>query len=156
MKSEVRLFKQLPETNDQEKKYISVIRNAVMDGEVDDPLKFYARVARLERLFKKLKDDYQIKDVVLDEAQFYGEKVFDHGEAQFQVKEVGVRFDFDNCEDSEYTQIKEDMAVLNAKKKEREKFLKSITPEMEVFGSDGLQLKPAVKSSTTQVVVKLK
>jgi len=35
---------------------------------------------------------------------------------------------------------------------EREDFLKSITPGTEIFDNDGVQLNPAIKTSTTKVV----
>jgi len=92
----------------------------------------------------------------LEEAEKYGTKSFEKGNAKFQVKEVGVTYDFNNCNDFEYETLCKSISELTEKKKQRELFLKSITPDIEIFGSDGIKLNPAVKKSTTQVVITLK
>lgn len=153
--SAISIFRKLPETNEQVKKYHSLIRESVLSGEVN-ALDFAAQISALEKLFKNLKTDHLIKDAVLEEAEKYGAKSFEKGNAKFQIKETGVMFDYDNCEDAEYNDIVNQIDKLTRVKKERESFLKSITPEMEVYGKDGIQLKPAVKKSTTSVTVILK
>jgi hypothetical protein len=155
MESAISLFKQLPETKQQIKDYSRLIKESVLNGEVE-PLQFAAIISALEQLFKGLKSDVLIKDVILEEAEKYGSKTIDKENVKFQIKEVGVKYDFTNCDDNEYDLLCDRIAELSAAKKERENFLKSITPEMEVYGSDGTQLKPAIKSSTTSVAVILK
>jgi len=49
-----------------------------------------------------------------------------------------------------------DELVAKTKRTDREKFLKSITPDMEVFNSDGVKLETPIKKSTTSVVITLK
>jgi len=155
MESAISIFTKLPETEAQVKEYTRLIKESVLNGEVE-PLTFAAHVSALEQLFKALKSDVLIKDVILEEAEKYGSKSFEKDNAKYQIKEVGVKFDFKNCEDLEYFELVDDIAELTARKKEREAFLKSITPEMEVYGRDGIQLKPVGKTSTTQVTIILK
>ena len=154
MESAISVFRKLPETKDQVKKYSGLIRESVLNGEVE-PLEFAAQVSALEQLFKSLKSDHLIKDVILDEAEKYG-KSFEKGNAKYQIKEVGVSFDYNNCMDVEYEQLDAQIKSLTEKRKERESFLKTITPDIEVYGSDGTKLNPAIKRSTTQVVIILK
>lgn len=155
MESAISIFRKLPETKEQVKKYSELIKESVLNGEVD-ALLFSAQVTALEQLFKTLKADHLIKDCILEEAEKHGAKSFEQGNAKFQLKEVGVKFDFNNCEDSEWEDLDSQIKELTAKKKKREAFLKTIDSEMEVYGSDGVQLKPVVKSSTTTVVTILK
>ena len=126
-----------------------------MNGEVDQ-LEFASQITALEQLFKALKADHLIKDVILEEAEKYGSKSFEHGNSKFQIKEVGTKFDFTSCLDTEWEELDATIKRYSEKKKEREAFLKTIKPDMEVYGSDGIQLMPVVKTSTTQVVIILK
>ena len=153
--SAISIFRKLPETKDQIKKYSNLVRESVLNGEVD-PLQFACHVSALEQLFKALKQDPLIKDVILEEAEKYGSKSFEKDNAKFQIKEVGVSYDFSECNDFELQYLDSQIKELQAKKKARETFLKSITPEMEVYGSDGVQLNPPLKQSTTSVVIILK
>jgi len=155
MESALSLFKQLPETKSEIKNYTRIIKEKVLDGEVN-VLEFAARVSALEQLFKALKSDHLIKDVILEESEKYGSKSFEQGNAKFQIKEVGVKFDFTTCMDVEWESLDSELKRISELKKEREAFLKTIKPGMEIFGSDGVQLMPPVKTSTTQVVILLK
>jgi hypothetical protein len=155
MESAINIFKNLPETKEQVKDYTRLIKESVLNGEVE-PLQFAATVSALEQLFKALKADHLIKDVILEEAEKYRSKSFEKGNAKFQVKEVGVKYNFKNCNDYEYEQHLIDLQTVKDNVKARETFLKTITPEIEVYGSDGIQLNPVIKTSTTQVVVILK
>ena len=155
MESAISIFSKLPETKSQVKDYVRIIKESVLNGEVE-PLAFASQVSALEQLFKALKQDVLIKDVILEEAEKYGSKSFEKDNAKFQIKEVGVKYDFSGCDDEEWRGMKLQEAELKAKLKEREVFLKSIKPEMEVFGSDGIQLNPVSKTSTTQVTIILK
>jgi len=153
--SAISIFRKLPETKSQVKDYTKLIKESVLNGEVE-PLMFAAQVSALEQLFKALKSDHLIKDVILEEAEKYGAKSFEQGNAKYQIKEVGVKYDFSGCNDFELIGINDALAELTAKKKARETFLKTISPEMEIYGSDGVQVFAPLKTSTTQVVIILK
>lgn len=149
--SAISLFRQLPETKSQISKYTGLIRQSVLDGEVE-PLLFLQQVTALEQLVKSLKSDHLIKDVILEEAEKYG-KNFDHGNANFQIKEVGTKYDFSECGDMKWEELTEKINELTEQRKKREAFLKNI--DGEVYGEDGVQILRPVKSSTTQVVITL-
>ena len=154
MESAISIFRKLPETKDELSKYFSQIKESVLNGEVE-PLIFAAQVPALEKLFNQLKSDHLIKDVILQEAEKYG-KNFDKGNANFRIQETGVTYDYKGCNDFEWHGLDDSIRDLTEKKKAREAFLKSLTGEIEVFGSDGLQILPAGKKSTTSVVVTLR
>lgn len=153
--SAISIFRKIPETKDQIKKYSHLVRESVLNLEVE-PLQFACYVSALEQLFKALKQDVLIKDAILEEAEKYGSKSFERYNAKFQIKEVGVSYDFSECNDFELAQLDVQIKKLQSKKKERETFLKTIKPEMEVYGSDGVQLNPPLKRSTTSVAIILK
>jgi len=167
MDSAIQLFKQLPDTNEQEEKYFDIIREAVLGGETD-PVQFYATVSRLERLFKKLKTDALIKDEVITEAGKYTSKTFETASGKFTVKEAGVSWDYSGCDCDELEdvtrkikELENEMKIkakpLMTEKLRLEKLLQTITPEDEIFDKiSGLKMNPAVKSSTTTIAVTLK
>lgn len=149
------IFSKLPETKLQVEKKAAEIKAAVLNGEVE-PLLFAAHISAMEKLFTTLKSDILIKDCILQEAEKYNQKTFEKGNATFSIKEVGVSYDFTNCNDSEIEMINSQIYELNEKKKSRETFLKGITIDTEVYGCDGIKLLPPIKRSTTQVTVTLK
>jgi len=153
--SAISIFRRLPETKGQVKKYASLIKESVLAGDVD-PLLFATHVNVLEQLFKALKDDALIKDVILEEAEKYGLKSFEHGNGNFRIQEVGVKYNFTTCMDSEWETLKSEQKQINDRLKEREAFLKTLKPGMEVFGTDGIQLEVPGKTSTTSVIITLK
>lgn len=148
------IFKKIPATKSQVNQTAFQIREAVLNGEVD-PLDFIEQVTAMEHLFKLLKDDVLIKDVVLSEAEKYG-KSFTKGNSNFNIREVGVKYDYSNCNDFDYEKLKNEQSLINEKIKKREEFLKTIKTDMEVYGSDGVKLMPAIKTSSTSVVVILR
>ena len=152
--SAISIFRKLPETKTQVQKYVSLIRQSVLNGEVN-PLLFLQQVTALELLCTTLKKDELVKDVILEAADKYPTKSFKEGNASYQIKEVGTTYDFSVCNDVEYEQLKSEQIRINDKLKARENFLKTIPPDSEVFGSDGIQLELPIKKSTTQVVITL-
>ena len=153
--SAISIFRKLPETKAQIETYARLIKQSVLDGEVE-PLTFAAQISALEKLFSNLKSDSLIKDCILEAAEKYGQKSFENSNAKFNIKEVGITYDFSVCDDSEWNKLDSEIKELTEKKKSRETFLKSISGEMEVFGSDGVQIMPSIKRSSTQVVITLK
>lgn len=152
--SAISIFRKLPETKGQITSYKNLVKQSVVNGEVD-PLVFLKQCAVVEQLIKELKQDDIIKDVALEEAEKFGQKSFIHSNAKFTIREVGSRYNFQRCDDSQWNELNDEMQKLKEKISARESFLKSITPEMEVYGSDGVRIAPPVKSSSTQVVITL-
>jgi hypothetical protein len=151
--SAISIFRKLPETKSQVEQYGRLIKSAVLNGEVD-PLLFWQQVTALEKLIENIKSDLLVKDVVLEEAEKYG-KSFAKYSAKFQIKEMGTRFDFTNCQDVEWEQLTADINRLKSKIKQREELLKTINADVEIYGADGIRLEPAIKKSTTGISITL-
>jgi hypothetical protein len=152
--SAISIFRKLPETKGQITSYKNLIKQSVENGEVDS-LVFFKQVVALEQLVKELKQDDIIKDVILEEAERFNQKSFTYSNAKFSIREVGSRYNYQICDDSQWNELNDEMQKLKEKISARENFLKSITPEMEVYGADGVKISPPVKTSSTQVVVTL-
>jgi hypothetical protein len=153
--NKLEVLKKLPQTKADVAKQFALIKESVINGAVD-PLDFSAQITILESLFLQLKSDEQIKSAILKEAEKYGLKSFEKGNATFTIKEVGVKYDYSTCNDSTWDMLNDKAAELNDLKKERENWLKSMRPNIEVYGTDGVQINPPAKSSTTTVVTTFK
>ncbi len=155
MESAVSIFQKLPESKEQVSSYVRLLKESVLNGEVD-PLKFMTQVSAFELMLKQLKGDHLIKDCALEEAEKHGAKSFELSNAKYQIKEVGVKYDFSDCNDAEYMEALDSEKQAKEKRISREKLLKTLTPETEIYGKDGVQLELPKKSSTTQVVITIK
>jgi len=153
--SAVSILRKMPETKAEGDNFVRLVRQAIEDGEVD-PLLVYKNIGMLEMVFKKLKSDIIIRDIVLESAEKFGAKSFEYQGAKYAIREVGVKYDYAGCGDQEWNDLDAMIANLTERKKEREELLRAITPEMEVYGADGVKLEPAIKTSTTSIILTLK
>jgi len=133
----------------------AVINNA-KEGLLN-PLKLHLQVKCLEDLIKQITSHPNYKELTLDEAYKYG-KTFEHYNAKFEIKEMGVKYDYTVCNDPVYNKLKAQLTVLEDEIKAREKYLKAIpTSGVEtLFEDEVVTLYPPAKSSTTSITVNLK
>jgi len=132
----------------------SVVNN-LKEG-LSDPLKVHLQVKCMEDLIKQITSHPDYKDLTLDEAAKYG-KSFEMHNAKFEVKEMGVKYDYSNCGDPIYNRLAEELAELEKKVKDRQAFLKAVQPGTELLIEDEvIVLYPPVKTSTTSITVNLK
>lgn len=156
--SAISLLGKLPETKAEIGTFARSIREFMESGEVPDHdiFLFASRVAAIEKLVTALKKDIFISDVILEAAERDGRKNFEEGNASFRIQETGTSYQYNECGDIEYEEIMDNYNKWADKKKNRETFLKNLTPDSEVYGKDGTMLIPPPKSSTTKVVITLK
>lgn len=100
----------------------------------------------------------EIKQVVIEELQNYpkGQNAIVLC-SEYQLKEAGVKYNYENCGDSMLLGMMAQRTVLDEQIKERQKFLRSIkSVEFIVDTSTGeiCELRPPVKSSTTTFTIK--
>jgi len=153
--SAIGLMNQLPENKSEIATYFAIVKRELVNGNVDF-MRTFLQIKALSQLFKQLETDSTLKDMLLTEAEKYNQKSVELNNAKLNIKEVGVKYDFSKCSDITWETLDVITQRNIQKRKERESFLKTITPEMEIYGEDGIQLNPPVKSSTTQVVITLK
>jgi hypothetical protein len=131
------------------------IKAELLDGGNYNLLNIWHYFKAGARLFKELSDDEDIRKAILNEAEKQGSKSFEMNGVKFSIKEAGTKYDYSGCNDSEYNLLTEKFNQLSELKKEREKFLQGITTKTEIYGSDGAQILPPIKTSQTIVEVKL-
>lgn len=145
------------ETNkEQRQTFVEQVIYNIEEGN-QDPLKIHLQVKCLEDIIKQLTSHPLYKESLISEAQKFG-KSFEHHNAKFEIKEMGVKYDYSNCGDRIYNELAFKKAELDEKIKEREKLLKSVPLSgMQIIVEDELvTVYPPVKTSTTSITVNLK
>lgn len=149
----------LPLTNADIKEMATEIVVAIADGEVS-ALKVAQQVSAMEKIVKAVKEDAVYKRVVLSEAEKEDSKTFGKFGAQFQVKEVGVKYDYSNCGDAVYNALQDELKDLQSRIKQREEMLKGMPKDGTLVVNEDTgemyTIYPPVKSSTTSVSVTIK
>lgn len=142
-------------TKSERQDFAQSVVNYLKEG-LSDPLKVHLQVKCMEDLIKQITSHPDYKDLTLDEAAKYG-KSFEMHNAKFEVKEMGVKYDYSNCGDPIYNRLAEELAELEKKVKDRQAFLKAVQPGTELLIEDEvIVLYPPVKTSTTSITVNLK
>jgi hypothetical protein len=132
-----------------------VVNNA-KEGLIN-PLKLHLQVKCLEDLIKQITSNPDYKELTLDEAYKFG-KTFEQYNAKFEIKEMGVKYDYSVCGDPIMNDLLEQQAALDMQIKERQKFLKTIPAAglQTLIEDEVITLYPPVKTSTTSISVNLK
>jgi hypothetical protein len=141
----------LPETKAEIATFVQDAKERILAG-LENPLKIASQLKAFEEVIKELRDDKEIKESILKEAEKNG-KSFKMFNASYQVKEAGTKYDYSVCDDQEWNNLEKQVSELSEKKKAREKFLQAI--KNDVFDGNGIQLNPPVKSSVTTVAITL-
>ena len=142
-------------TKAERQDFAQYVVNGLKDG-LSDPLKVHLQVKCMEDLIKQITSHPEYKDLTLDEAAKYG-KSFEMHNAKFEVKEMGVKYDYSACGDPVYNELSQKMAELEKEIKDRQAFLKAVKPGTEILVEDEVVvLYPPVKTSTTSITVNLK
>lgn len=145
------------ETSKEERQQFAIqVANNLMEG-MADPLKVHLQVKCMEDIIKQLTSNSIYKTMVLSEAQKYG-KTFDQHNAKFEIKEMGVKYDYSNCNDPVYNELQDKLAALESEIKFRQAFLKAIplSGQEIVIDDELVKVYPPSKTSTTTVTVNLK
>lgn len=144
-------------TKQQRFQFVESLVNTLEEGEAD-PLKVHAIVKSMEDVVKNITSNEKYKNLLLESAEKNGKK-FQMFNADFSIKEVGVKYDYANCNDTELNELQMQLDELTEKVKNRQKFLQTISISgLDIITKDGEAIKvyPPAKSSTTSVTVTLK
>lgn len=165
---------QLFQTNKNERsQLVGELMTAIEQGDID-PLKVHIQFKCMEELIfqltstdeKKNKEGFEIakkyKKYLQEAAEKFaeGQKSFSFLNAKVEIKEVGVKYDYSNCGDSEMDFLLIQQQVIDEKVKARAKFLQTLPEKgLDIFNPDGGEVmkvyRPA-KTSTTSIAVSLK
>lgn len=118
------------------------------------PLQVAAQFKFIEDVISNVKEELRQR-VVAEQDKYGKEKMTYHG-ATFDIKEAGVKYDYSQCDDVIWNDLKQQLDALNDKMKEREAFLKALKERFTYIDeSTGeiVTLYPPQKKSTTTYAI---
>jgi hypothetical protein len=141
---------------EQRKEFVNQVIEGLNEGSVD-PLKVHLQVKCMEDIIKQLTSSKEYKEICLTEAVKFGRN-FEHHNAKFEIKEMGVKYDYSNCNDPILKHHELELSIAEEAVKARQAILKALPSEgMEILIEDELvRIYPPSKTSTTTVTVNLK
>ena len=158
------------ETNKAQRiKFCEDLINKMGDGEVN-PLQIHAQIKSIEDLLTTLTSTDKSKNkntdialtyksMLMNAAEKYG-KSFQLFNATYTLKEVGTKYNYDNCDDVELKELTQQAEIINEKLKARQEFLKKVPHAGMVITNketgETYEVFPPFKTSTTAVAVSLK
>ncbi len=152
METTISAISQLPATKGEIKMFVEKFVEEFTSGGCDT-LRVYSQIKALEQTIKAITDNKEVKDTLLNQSQKYGAKSFDYGNAKFEIAELGVKYDYSVCNDSELMQLESQAAALAIKIETRKEFLKLLPDNgMELINQETGEIytiyKPVKKSTT--------
>jgi hypothetical protein len=145
-------------TKEERSQLVREIFDEVLNGRIN-PLELHLRLKSAEEVIKQLTGLEPYKAILLDEAQKHG-KSFNYQTAKIDIREVGVKYDYSGCGNSELAELYEKQANINDAIKELEAYHKPLpTSGIQVLNQSTGEVEthyPPVKTSTTSVAVTLK
>jgi hypothetical protein len=141
----------MPSTRQEIDSFYQKAKTEIINGE-ENPLKILKQLKAVEKVVTELLKDKDIEDHILEEAEKYGQKKFEDYGVEFEVREIGARYDFNVTGDSTWQELKQKEEEIKRQRQEREKTLKAHKEEW-VDSETGEVINPPVKSSKTKVTV---
>lgn len=130
---------------------VQSLRNQILDGEVD-ALAAYINLGRMEKIISEVKKDSAVIDCALNEFAKYGQKTVTMGDCEVTEGQVGVRYDFSECNDAELDDLYRLKTSTDIAIKERENFLRGLKHTITVANEETGEIcaiHPPVKTSKT-------
>lgn len=135
------------------KSSIEEISNNFVNPIINGDIQIEKGILILRAIKKAIEDaEEKIYDDVVDAISKYGKEGASINGAKIIIKEVGVKYDFENCNDAIWNDLNNQIKELMEKRKDREAFLRNII-KMTSFVNDETgeiyTINPAIKKSTT-------
>jgi len=153
MENAISTINLMPSTQSEVDRMYLMIKNEILSGS-ENPLKLEVQLKAMEDLIKKLRSDEEIKDQMIIEGYKHPEKSFEMYGAKFTKTTVSVKYDFSDCNDQEYLNLKHITDSYKKELKEREDFLKGLKKSM-ADPESGEIINPPVKIGKESISVKL-
>lgn len=142
----------IPFTKETQKSTAAALVAKVTDGEAD-PISMFTTIKAMNDCLSQFLKDQAVVEATIGAVEKYGRTGATFNGANLCIAEVGVRFDFSACQDSVWDELAKERTELEAKIKEREKFLRGITTPQAIVNEETGEVKkiygPAKTSSTT-------
>ncbi|NDV46285.1 hypothetical protein D0T49_04435 [Paludibacter sp. 221] len=149
----VSVLKLFPETKEQQDHFVSLLVNQVLNGEIN-PLDVEIQMAQIEQVVKKFRSNEDVQRLVLQEAEKYNQKTFEHNNAKISIKEVGTKYNY---------AASEDWNIANEKANEAIELRKAIEKRLQTASKNapytditsGEEITAIGKSSTTRAIIEI-
>lgn len=145
----------MPSTASQVAKFSKQLIESVRDGRTN-PLELIVQLHALTKVYEEVKDE--IEENVLTEANKYPEKVIERYGARIEKAEVGVKYNYSSSRDVEWERLDSEIKSLEARKKDRETFLKALPEPITTVNKDTgevEEIRPPMKTSKTGIRIYL-
>jgi len=149
------LINVMPSNKAQVISFVQQTKDIILSGN-ENPLKIAVQLKALEELIKKLRTDEQIQDYTLEQALLENAKTFTAYGAEIQIKEMGTKYDYSDCNDSLLDGLYYKMDKLKTEIKDRETMLQTISEKNPVISPEGEILNRPTKRSKTGISITLK
>lgn len=117
-----------------------------------DALKLFITAKKGQELFTQL--EKVIRPYAEQETRLGKGEVYKKYGCEITERMTGVSYDFSVCDDEEWNELSNQIAELDKKKKEREKFLKTITKP--IFDENGVEIKPPIQKGKMGLAISIK
>lgn len=117
-----------------------------------DALKLFITAKKGQELFTQL--EKVIRPYAEQETRLGKGEVYKKYGCEITERMTGVSYDFSVCDDEEWNELSNQISELDKKKKEREKFLKTITKP--IFDENGVEIKPPIQKGKMGLAVSIK
>lgn len=144
-------------SNELSKTQIKVIADQTAKDIINvgmDAFKVADTIAKMELFIKELKANPEYLDYLITMVSMYGNGVTTSTGTKLELAEVGVKYDFSQCNDQELKKMEQEFEVLEEKIKSRKDFLKALSPKgIDVMTEEGelVTLYPPSRSSKSSV-----
>lgn len=145
-------------TNELSKTQIKVIADQTAQDIIDngqDVIKIADTIAKIEFFIAELKKSPEYLDYLISEVAKYGKGMTTSSGTKLELAEVGVKYDFSQCNDPELVELEADLVYLEERIKQRKDFLKVISPSglntFDVNTGEAITLYPPSRSSKSSV-----
>lgn len=158
MENALSIINNMPSTLDQVARFVSKVKDEALSGEYN-PLEVLKQLRMAQKALEILNKDEELEEAAQKEHSKHGVKTLELPGASVTIKEVGVKYDYEACNDRIWRLHKEDESMSAYNRKEREKFLQSIKDPITILNEETGQvetLNPAPKTSSTKLSVTLK
>ena len=142
----------MPETKGEIEMFKSKVIDELKSGNYC-PLDIAIRFKAMENLIKEIQADKDFKELTTNEAAKHGKLAEIRG-CKIETAEMGVKYDFSGCGDSELEQLESKLKLITEQKNARENWLKSFK-DVAINEETGEIINPPVKSSTTGIKITL-
>lgn len=132
----------------------------VLDDGTQSPLDLLLQATLMAEAATQIRNNADLRDACIDEYARYNtrEPLRYHG-ARFTLRETGATYDYSLCGDPIYARLLKEKEAIDARLKERERFLKTLpSAGIEITDEETGEIThiyPAVRSSTTNITITL-